>query len=245
MYRRIAAGLCILAFAASCAANKDIKTPAETYYKQGEKLYTKKKYDQAAEKWRKVKEANTSPLLKTLVELKVADALFKDGSYLEAAAEYENFRKLHPKHSKAPYALFMLGLCNFHQVEKTDTDQTPAKNAVTVFETFLKEYPDTDLAKQAREKLNECKSKQASYEIYVGRYYYRTDRYGAAILRFKDALEKYPGAPVNDEALFLLGNSYLRTGEKEKALEALNRVVTDYPKSAFAAKAKDILKKKS
>jgi outer membrane protein assembly factor BamD len=244
MYGRIAAGLCILAFAASCA-NKNIKTPAETYYKQGEKLYSKKKYDQAAEKWRKVKDSNTSPLLKTLVELKVADALYKDENYVEAAAEYENFRKLHPKHPKAPYALFMLGDCNYHLIEKTDTDQSPVKKAVTVFETFLQEYPDSDMVKQAREKLAACRAKQASYEIYVGRYYYRTDRFGAAILRFKDALEKYPGAPVNDEALFLLGNSYLRTGEKEKAREALNRVVTDYPKSEFAVKAKDILKKNS
>jgi len=234
MYRRAAFALCILAFSASCASDNGIKIPPETNYQRGEKLYAKKKYEKAAETWRKVKESNTTPLLKTVAELRIADALFQDENYIEAAAEYENFRKLHPKNPKAPYALDMLGVSNFNQVEKIDVDQTSVKNAVTVFESFLQEYPNTEMAKKAREKLAECRAKQAAHEIYVGRFYYRTDKYGAAIGRFSDALEKYPATPVTDEALFLLGDSYLRTGEKEKAREALPRLVKEYPQSRFA-----------
>jgi len=247
MFRRFAVGLCILASASSCSlfGNKDLKVPPETLYRQGEQLYTKKKYDDAAEKWRKAKETTTSPLLKTVLELKLADALYKDEKYIEAAAEYENFRKLHPKNPKAPYALYMLGMSNFNQIEKIDTDQSPVKNSVTVFESFLQEYPNAELSKKVREKLAECRTKQAAYEIYVGRFYYRTNKYGAAIGRFTYALEKYPGATVNDEALFLLGDAYLRTGDMQKAREAMGRLVKDYPKSKFADKAKNILSKKS
>ena len=245
MYRRAAFALCILAFSASCASDNGIKIPPETNYQRGEKLYAKKKYEKAAETWRKVKESNTTPLLKTVAELRIADALFQDENYIEAAAEYENFRKLHPKNPKAPYALYMLGVSNYNQVEKIDVDQTPVKNAVTVFESFLQEYPNTEMAKKAREKLAECRSKQAAHEIYVGRFYYRTDKYRAAIGRFSDSLEKYPATPVNDEALFLLGDSYLRTGEKEKAREAMARLVKEYPQSRFTEKAKKILERKS
>jgi outer membrane protein assembly factor BamD len=215
--------------------------PAETSFLRGEKLYAREKYEKAAETWRKVKEGNTSPLLRTVAELRVADALFQDGNYIEAAAEYENFRKLHPKNPKAPYALYMLGVSNYNQVEKIDIDQTPLKNAVTVFETFLQEYPNTEMAKKAREKLAECRAKQAAHEIYVGRFYYRTDKYGAAIGRFKEAVEKYPGAPVNDEALYLMGDSYLRTGEKGKGRETMARLVKEYPESRFVKKAKKVL----
>ncbi|NMC73762.1 MAG: outer membrane protein assembly factor BamD [Geobacteraceae bacterium] len=245
MYRRAVFALCILAFSASCASDKGIKVPPETSYQRGEKLYARKKYEKAAETWRKVKESNTTPLLKTVAELRIADALFQDENYIEAAAEYENFRKLHPKNPNAPYALYMLGVSNFNQVEKIDVDQTPLNNAVTVFESFLQEYPNTEMAKKAREKLAECRAKQAAHEIYVGRFYYRTDKYGAAIGRFSDALEKYPATPVTDEALFLLGDSYLRTGEKEKAREAMARLVKEYPQSRFAGKAKKILERKS
>jgi outer membrane protein assembly factor BamD len=116
---------------------------------------------------------------------------------------------------------------------------------VTVLESFLQEYPNTEMAKKAAEKLAECRSKQAAHEIYVGRFYYRTDKYGSAIGRFNEALGKYPGTPVNDEALYLLGNSYLRTGEKEKAREAMARLVKEYPTSRYAEKAKNILGEKS
>lgn len=245
MYRRAAIALCMLVFSASCATDNGKRIPAETNYQEGEKLYAKEKYEKAVVKWRKVKESNTSPLLKTVVELRIADALFHDENYIEAAAEYENFRKLHPKNPKAPYALYMLGVSNYSQVEKIDVDQTPVKNAVTVFESFLVEYPNTDMAKKAREKLAECKSRQAAHEIYVGKFYYRTDKYGAAIGRFTEALGKYPGTPVNDEALFLLGDSYLRTGEKVKGREAMARLVKEYPKSRFAEKAKSIIGEKS
>jgi len=246
MSRKLAAALCILLCVSSCAlSDKKVKTPPETAFRQGEKLYAKEKYEAALEKWRTVKDSNTSPLLKTVTELRIADALYKDENYIEASAEYENFRKLHPKNPKAPYALYMMGLCNFQQARKIDTDQTPLNNAVTHFAAFLQEYPDSELDDKVRVKLAECRSRQAGYEVYVGRFYYRTDKYQAAIGRLKESLEKYPKATVNDEALFLLGNAYLQTGEPAKAKESLERLVKDYPQSQFAGKAKKLLARNS
>lgn len=242
MFRKLAAVLCIAALASSCSLfRKEVKTPPETLFREGEKLYSMKKYGAAAEKWRAVKEKTTSPLLRTAVEIRLADALFYDESYIEAAAEYENFRRLHPKHAKAAYALYMYGLSNLRQAEKIDTDQTPIRTAVTAFESFLQEYPNVELAREVREKLAECRTKQAAYEIYVGRFYYRTDKYGAAIGRLREAVEKYPGAAGNDEALYLLGQAYLRAGEKGLAKDTFDRLVKEYPRSVFVDKAKKAL----
>jgi outer membrane protein assembly factor BamD len=244
MFQRIALALTILVLATSCA-NSKLKLPPETLFKQGEQLYAKKKYDAAAEKWRKAKDITTSPILRTAVELKLADALYHDEKYIEAAAEYENFRKLHPKNKKAPYALYMQGLSNFYQVKKIDVDQTPIKNAVTLFEMFLQEYPGSDMTQKVQETLAEGKTRQAAHEMYVGRFYYRTDKYVAAIGRFEYALEKYPGSPFSDEALFFLGKAYLNTGNTIKAKESLSRLVTEYPKSGFVDNAKKILSRNS
>lgn len=244
MFQRVALALTILVLATSCA-NSKLKLPPETLFKQGENLYARKKYDAAAEKWQKAKDTTTSPLLRTAVELKLADALYYDEQYIEAAAEYENFRKLHPKNLKAPYALYMQGMSNFNQVTKIDVDQTPVKNSVTLFELFLQEYPGSDMTNKVREKLAEGKARQAAYEMYVGRFYFRTDKYEAAIGRFEEALQKYPGTPRSDEALFYLGKAYLNTGNLDKAKESLNRLVSEYPKSEFSDNAKQILSKNS
>ena len=70
-------------------------------------------------------------------ELRIADAYFESERYIEASAAYSDFRKLHPVHQKAPYALYRMGLASYNQITGTDRDQTPQKNAVIYFEDFL------------------------------------------------------------------------------------------------------------
>ncbi len=233
---------CLLALIAGCTGSS-IRKPPETTFMEGQKLLAKGKYEQAAVEFKKVKESTASPALSTAAGLLNADALFNDKSYIEAAAEYENFTKLHPDSEKAPYAMYKLGLCHYKQAEKIDTDQTPLTSAVKTFETFLKEYPQSDLTGKVRESLQKCRAKQSEYEIYVGRFYFRTDKYPSAINRLKEAIDKYPSSPTNDEALFYLGQAYLKTGDKAKGKEALQRLINDYRNSKFAEKTKKILAK--
>jgi outer membrane protein assembly factor BamD len=233
----------LLALASGCSSTSGIKRAPETYFKDGQKYYDRGKYEAAIEQWKKVKESYSSPLLTTIVELKIADAHFSNKNYIEAAAEYENFRKLHPNNEKAGYALYKLGLCHFNQIAKIDTDQTPLKNALSTFETFLNEYPNSEYSGQAREKLEVCKTKQSQYEIYVGRFYLRTDQYAAAISRLTGNLEKFPASPANDEALLYLGQAYIQSGDKAKGKDALQRLLNEYKSSKLADKARKLLAK--
>lgn len=226
---------------ASCATTAPPVKSADTYFKEGEEFYQHGAYEDAIAQWKKVKESYSSPTLSTLVELKIADAYFDSKSYIEAAAAYEDFRKLHPTHEKADHALYRLGLCYYKQISGIDTDQTPVKNAVTEFEAFLKLYPQSGYAAEVREKLAECKIKQAEYEIYVGRFYFRTDNYQAAIRRLEGELQVFPTAPVNDEALFYLGKAYILTGDKVKGRDAFSRLFKEYPLSQFMSKAKSFM----
>ncbi len=230
-----------LLFLASCATTTPPVKNADTYFKEGEEFYQRGAYEDAIAQWKKVKESYSSPALITLAELKIADAYFDNKSYIEAAAEYENFRKLHPTHEKADHALYRLGLCYYKQISGIDTDQTPVKNAVTEFEAFIKLYPQSGYAAEVREKLAECKIKQAEYEIYVGRFYFRTDNYQAAIKRLEGELHEFPTTPANDEALFYLGKAYILTGDKAKGRDVFNRLFKEYPLSQFIGKAKSFM----
>jgi outer membrane protein assembly factor BamD len=229
--------------AAGCSNNSSIKKPPETYFSEGQKLYAKGKNEAAIEKWKQVKESFSSPILSTAAELMIADAQFDDKNYIEAAASYEGFRKLHPNSEKADYALYKQGLSHYNQISKIDTDQTPLKNSIADFELFAKEYPKSEYIGKVREKLESCRVMQCEYEIYVGRFYYRTEKYTSAISRLNEALEKFPASPVNDEALYYLGQAYLETGNKAKAKEALQRLIKDFKTSKHAAEARKLLDK--
>ena len=239
---RITVLLCLLGLAA-CATTE--KTPAgrspEASLKEADDLVARGRYDDAIAQWKKVKDSYRSPELTAMAELKIADAYFAKESWIEAAAAYEDFRKLHPQSEKAPYALYRMALSHYNQIEKIDTDQAPVKNAATTLEAFLRNYPQSEYAKDAEFKLAVCRVKMAQYELYVGRFYYRTDKYISAIGRFEGLLKKYPGYLVDDEALYYLGASYLKIGELVKGRDALNRLIKEYPASTFAGKARKLL----
>jgi outer membrane protein assembly factor BamD len=239
---------CLLACLAGCATIMPHATapPAatpEAMLKEGERLYAKKNYEDAIVQWKKVKESDSAAELNTQAELRIADAQFANKNFIEAAAGYENFRKLHPNHEKAAYALYRLGLCYFHQIEGIDTEQTPVKNTVTMFETFLSQYPASEFAADARVKLETCRFKQLQYEIYIARFYLRTKKYPAAIKRLEAALVQFPKSPINDETLFCLGKAYLKNGDKAKGEQVFTRLNAEFPASKYVTEGKNLLKK--
>jgi outer membrane protein assembly factor BamD len=238
----IFASIVSLSIFAACSTAPVAKSPMENF-KLAEENFAKGKFEEAITEWKKVKETYSSPQLVAEAELKIADAQFANKSWIEAAAAYEDFRKLHPAHEKASYALYRAGLSYFGQVEGIDTDQAPVKNAAAAFEKFLTLYPQSEYAGDARAKLIECRTKMARYENYVGRFYLRTGKYPAAIRRLEGALEKYPHLASEDETLLYLGTAYLKAGERAKARETFSRLIADYPKSPLVEDAKKTLGK--
>jgi outer membrane protein assembly factor BamD len=206
-------------------------------FKEGERSFQKGNYEDAIAQWKKVKDSYLSPELSTQAEINIADAYFLNKDFIEAAAAYEDFRKLHPGHERAGYALYRQAMSHFNQIRGVDTDQTPVKNALITFESYLRLYPAGEHLSESTEKIGTCRDKQLQYEIYVGRFYLRTGKYPAAIGRFEEALKSFPGLPRCGEVLYYLGRSYQKAGQQPKATEAFERLVKEFPASQFAVDA--------
>lgn len=233
----------LLASLLSACSSVPLDTRPATLYKEGEEYYASRRYDDAIAQWKRVREAYASPELSTSAELKIADAYFESERFIEATAAYEEFRKLHPSHEQAPYALYRIGLSNYNQISGIDTDQTPQKNAVIHFEEFLRKYPKSEYAADVRDKLQATTQQQLQHELYVARFYYRTEKFAASIKRLEEALATYPKSPLHDETWYLLGAARLRNGDLPKAREAFNRLSTEFPESPFIVDASKLLEK--
>jgi len=218
-----------------------VNKPAEQLYSDGEQFFKDKKYQDAIAQWKKVKEAYKSAELSTKAELGIANAYFMNEDYIEAAAGYEDFRKLHPKHPQSDFALYRQGLSFYKQIHGIDTDQTPVKNAQTVLASYLTLYPNGEHFAEVQEKNRDCRDKQLQYEIYVGRFYLKTDAYKAAIARFETSLKMFPDTARRDEVLYYLGKAYMEDGQKAKAQELLGQLTREYPGSVHCADANKIL----
>jgi len=224
-------------------AQIQLNKPTDALFRGGEQSFRNGNYEDAIAQWKKVKESYPSPELSARTEINIAEAYYLHKDYIEAAAEYESFRKLHPNNEWAEYALYRQGMSYYQQINGIDTDQTPVKNTLAIFESYRKLYPNGPHLAEVGEKIRDCLDKQLQYEIYVGRFYFRTGMYPAAIARLEAALKAFPGLPHGDELLFYLGQSYLKGGQKDKGRETLERLQREYSSSAFAPESKKIIGK--
>jgi outer membrane protein assembly factor BamD len=91
--------------------------------------------------------------------------------------------------------------------------------------------------------ITQCRERLAKREIYIGNFYANRKNYKAAAERFKVVVNQYNDTSKFEEALFLMGSSYFKMGEKELAKEALKRVIEEFPKAKYHTKAADLLSK--
>jgi outer membrane protein assembly factor BamD len=228
----IASLILAAAFLQGCSTTQ-VNKPADVLFKEGEEFFKDEKYEDAIAQWKKVKETYQSPELSTKAELNIAEAYFLNKDYIEAAAGYEDFRKLHPKHAQADFALYRQGMSYFNQIHSIDTDQTPVKNALTTFSSYLKLYPAGAQQVEVQEKHRECRDKQLQYELYVGRYYLKTDAFKSAISRLEESLKMFADSARRDEVLYYLGRAYLEDGQKAKGREIFGQLAREFPGSAY------------
>jgi tol-pal system protein YbgF len=94
---------------------------------------------------------------------------------------------------------------------------------------FLRDYPKHELTVNA--------------VYWIGEAYYGEKQYEKAILQFLDVIQKYPKHAKASAALLKQGLAFGVLGEKATETALLQQVISDYPKSPAAKKAKSLLKK--
>jgi len=231
-----------------CSSVKEKRKSPEILYKEGivkmegtGSFFNISDYEGAEEAFEEIKSRYSFTTYAPLAELRLADMHFKQEEYTEALTEYDGFMKLHPNHKEVPYAIYRMGLSYFNQVSGVDRDLTAPEGALANFEILIGRFPDSPYSKDAVEKIDICKNLLAGNDLYVGKFYYKKENYGAAIKRFRMALERYPGQGPKEEALLYLGKSYLEDGKVEKGREVLKNLVSAFPESEEAKEADQLL----
>ncbi|HEY8368853.1 MAG TPA: outer membrane protein assembly factor BamD [Thermodesulfobacteriota bacterium] len=224
--RLLAAGLLATLLPACASKTAMIRAiPPEELYARAEREIARKRWDQAAEEFKKLVDGYPYHRTAPYAELRLADMYFLDRKYPEAAATYEQFLKMRPTHPLAPYATYLLGSAHFHQRATYDRDPTQTRKAAEVFETLLEKYPGSEYADMARTRLAEARAELAAHELYIGDFYFRRDRYEAALRRYTKVWTKYPEQPAADEARVRAGECELRLARHEAARMTLSTVL--------------------
>jgi len=182
-------------------------------------------------------------------ELRLADVEFARGSYPEAREKYETFIKLHPTHPQVDYAAYRAALSHvedypsefFALPPSEEKDQTEIRNALQAMGAFLRQYPNSQYAKEAKQHLDDARNRLAEHELYVASFYQKRERWKGVAQRLEGLLKQYPGSTHEEDALFMLHNAYVKLNDTAKAQETLKRIIERLPGTPAAERARRML----
>lgn len=133
--------------------------------------------------------------------LRIGDVYFLQESYPEAAATYESFKDLHPKHPKVAYAMYKLAKSFFLDApDVVARDQTVAKKALEAYNDFLKKFPTATEVEEARKDVAQIRKNLAEKEVHIGDFYNRRAFPEAAAKRYESAIRNYPETDAAKDA---------------------------------------------
>lgn len=235
----------VLASFLACSSDKSVKKgidfePEVTFNQANEKI-KKGDYSGAREILAMVKAQDASGKYAPLAQVRIGDTYFEEGSYEEAAIEYEQFIKIHPYHRHSSYVQYQLAMCYFNSIRTPDVSYSDAQGALIEFEKLLKLYPRNPYIDAAENRIKMCKSILAEYEFYVGKFYFKKGSYNAAALRLNGLIQNYPESKKEPEALYYLGLSYKNLNNQDKTLTTLTSLIEKYPANSFSKEAKEII----
>lgn len=126
-------------------------------------------------------------------EIMIANSHFKLGQYPEAAAAYELFVKLHPRHPESDLAQYRIGESYWAEApEEIDREQEFTLKAISEWQKLLNNYPDSKYKADASKFLSQGKRRVAEHSQFIAKFYCKQEIFHACAYRYIELAEQYP-----------------------------------------------------
>lgn len=228
---------------AACASNSKqknlayVERPVEQIYNDAVRELDRHVYQQAAAQFDEVERQHPYSVWAQRSMLMAAYARYKARDYDKSISSAQEYISLHPGGDGAPYAYYLIAVCQFDQIIDVGREQARTELALSALYEVTQRFPDTAYARDAELKTDMVKDQLAGKEMEIGRYYLNRGEQLAAINRFRKVVETYDTTSHAPEALYRLVESYLTIGLKGQAQASAAVLGYNYPGSQWYADA--------
>lgn len=180
----------------SSCSQKDFTNDATESFNIAKKPYDKKNYEYAIEKLSMFKSKFPYSQYAIEAELLIANSYFELAKYEEAATEYSQFIKLHPKNPNLPFVMYRIGECFWKLAPTTiDREQEFTTKALEEWTKLTTTFPDTSYTIKAQEMIKVGRKRLAQHIQFIARFYCKQKIYHACLYRYLELIEKYNEFP--------------------------------------------------
>jgi len=225
-------GFCMAVLLTGCANefNKVYKSRDTAYkYEYAKQCFAMGKFQQAATLLQDVVtvQKGRTTAQESLYMLAMAEYCNKD--YESASATFRKYFSSYPKGDYAEQASFYIGQSLFESVPEPRLDQTPTMGAISAYQNFLDQYPESPMRGIAQERLFKLQDNLVQKEYLSAKLYYNLggyfgninsnteSNYEACIITAQNALKQYPFNDLREEFSVLIMKSkyYLALNSSE------------------------------
>ncbi|MEO8032992.1 MAG: outer membrane protein assembly factor BamD [Acidobacteriota bacterium] len=218
-----------------------MKMSKEQLFDRGEQFFARKRFQKARTYYSYVYENFPNDPFGRRALLRVADTFYAQAdpvNLVEAQYKYRDFINRYPGSDRADYAMLQIANVAYLQMEKPDRDQQKTHEAVEKYQDMLRAYPKSSLRPEGEKRLQDALDRLGRHEHLVAKYYIKRGSFDAAVLRLNRLVEQYPNYRDRDAVFYDLGTALERLGRKGEARLYFERVLSEFPKSQYADKAR-------
>ena len=161
----------------------------------------------------------------------------------EAISSLEYFLKKYPADKNIQYASYLIILSNYEQILDEKKDIVPLLKTKKLIEEYIKKYPNTDYTLDLKFKLGLIQNQLAAKEIYIAKFYIKTQKWIPAINRLKIVVNDYAETIFIEEALHRLVEIYYNLGLIDEAKKTANILGYNYNSSKWYENSYALLNK--
>jgi outer membrane protein assembly factor BamD len=247
-------GLGLVALLVSCGGkkyenpiSKDTAQPDKVLFDKAMKDVEKNRFEVARLTLNTLMNTYDTSEYMAKAKLLYADSWYREGTssaLTQAEAEYKDFQLFFPQMEESAEAQNRVCDIHYRQMAKSDRDPSHALRAEAECRDMLIKYPNSKFVPEVEQKLRDIQEVVAQTEYGVGNFYHQRQLWASSANRLETVANHYPLFSRTDEALWKLGDSYSQLGPRfrDRAGEALTRIVRDYPLSEYVEPAKKKLK---
>lgn len=126
-----------------------------------------------------------------LAQYKLGLAHMALGDYEPAVSAFEQVLSRYPDSPLIDDARFQIAQASLKGTFKAGYDQSPTDLAVRELQTFLREYPGSELVTDASKRLEDLRERRAEHEYQVGQFYERQRRPDAALIYYETIVDQF------------------------------------------------------
>ncbi|XOV68214.1 MAG: outer membrane protein assembly factor BamD [Fluviicola sp.] len=172
---------------------------------------------------------------------RIGKAYYYSNDFYMAGYYLAQFPQRFPFSSKGEEASFLSAMCSVNNSPAPSLDQTDTELAIKDLQTFIDQYPQSDLVDSCNILIDKLRFKLERKDYESVLLYAKTENYNAAVTSAETFIEDFPISRYKEEVLeiavvnsYLLAKNSVDTKKEERisnTIERYNNFVSQFPES--------------